>query len=214
MSAIWYSLHATRPILPQQAVTRPVPPNLTNISVDQRRISMPLTNWSRRTWKGNGRVVAVGECGLGSDCQGVSGDFTDMGALADYDRTHFASEGVQKKHFRQWQLAPGIFPEHLQIHKSSVHRLAACTCKRNTTYLYFFTLGLAHADFCRDSSRSRFLVRMAVEALGARGGVWSTVFTGSVEEGRSNTRTWASMWGICRTLVFTGRADALITALN
>ena len=35
---------------------------------------------------GRGRVVAVGECGL------------------DYDRTHFASPDVQKRHFRECAL--------------------------------------------------------------------------------------------------------------
>lgn len=53
--------------------------------------------------KGKGRVVAIGECGL------------------DYDRTHFASEDVQKKHFRSQLALARKYHLPLFLHSRSAH---------------------------------------------------------------------------------------------
>jgi hypothetical protein len=46
------------------------------------------------------------------------------------------------------------FLEHIQIHKSSVRRFAACTCKE-TPLTSISSLSSCTRGFCRDSSRSR-----------------------------------------------------------
>lgn len=50
---------------------------------------------------GKGRVVAIGECGLGmSKCYMISACKSLLSRSSDYDRTHFAPEDVQRRHFR------------------------------------------------------------------------------------------------------------------
>ena len=49
--------------------------------------------------KGEGRVVAIGECGLGSLLHWSNMTHCDD-FLIDYDRTHFAMPDTQKKYFR------------------------------------------------------------------------------------------------------------------
>jgi len=89
--------------------------------------------------KGKGRVVAIGECGL------------------DYDRTHFAPQDVQQRHFRsQLSLAKKY---HLPL---------------------FLHSRAAHADFVRILREEGF-GEDGGRAQGARGGVVHS-FTGSVEE--------------------------------
>ncbi|EGO25736.1 hypothetical protein SERLADRAFT_369120 [Serpula lacrymans var. lacrymans S7.9] len=88
---------------------------------------------------GNGRVVAIGECGL------------------DYDRTHFASKDVQKKHFRSQLSLAKKFHLPLFLHSRA-----------------------AHADFVNILKEEGFSDNGG-RALGAKGGVVHS-FTGSVEE--------------------------------
>ncbi|KAH9942933.1 hypothetical protein B0H21DRAFT_749039 [Amylocystis lapponica] len=89
--------------------------------------------------EGKGRVVAVGECGL------------------DYDRTHFAAEHVQRKHFRsQLSLAKKY---HLPL---------------------FLHSRAAHADFVKILREEGF-GENGGRSVGAAGGVVHS-FTGSVKE--------------------------------
>ncbi|KZT02417.1 uncharacterized protein LAESUDRAFT_752139 [Laetiporus sulphureus 93-53] len=89
--------------------------------------------------KGKGRVVAVGECGL------------------DYDRTHFASPEVQRRHFKsQLALAKKY---HLPL---------------------FLHLRAAHADFVRILREEGF-DKDGGKAVGGNGGAVHS-FTGTAEE--------------------------------
>ncbi|KAF9029257.1 Mg-dependent DNase [Hymenopellis radicata] len=91
--------------------------------------------------KGKGRAVAVGECGL------------------DYDRTHFASPEVQKKHFRSQLALAKKYNLPLFLHSRSAHQ-------------DFVTI-LREEGFGEDGGR----------AVGGKGGVVHS-FTGTVEEAK------------------------------
>ena len=52
----------------------------------------------------NGRVVAIGECGLGDYMVFSRGTYRNVQLVADYDRTHFASKEEQQRHFREYQV--------------------------------------------------------------------------------------------------------------
>ncbi|THH14360.1 hypothetical protein EW146_g5959 [Bondarzewia mesenterica] len=88
---------------------------------------------------GNGRVVAVGECGL------------------DYDRTHFASPEVQRKHFRSQLSLAKKYNLPLFLHSRAAHA--------------DFVQILREEGFGEDGGR----------AIGGKGGVVHS-FTGSIEE--------------------------------
>ncbi|KIJ68207.1 hypothetical protein HYDPIDRAFT_106359 [Hydnomerulius pinastri MD-312] len=88
---------------------------------------------------GKGRVVAIGECGL------------------DYDRTHFASQEVQKKHFRSQLILAKKYHLPLFLHSRAAHE--------------DFVRILREEGFGEDGGR----------AVGAKGGVAHS-FTGSKEE--------------------------------
>lgn len=89
--------------------------------------------------KGKGRVVAVGECGL------------------DYDRTHFASPEVQKRHFRSQLTLAKKYHLPLFLHSRA-----------------------AHADFVRILREEGF-GENGGRNVGANGGVVHS-FTGTTEE--------------------------------
>jgi len=89
--------------------------------------------------KGKGRVVAIGECGL------------------DYDRTHFASEDVQKRHFRSQLALAKKYHLPLFLHSRAAHA--------------DFVEILREEGFGEDGGR----------AEGAKGGVVHS-FTGSIPE--------------------------------
>ncbi|THH33445.1 hypothetical protein EUX98_g734 [Antrodiella citrinella] len=88
---------------------------------------------------GSGRVVAVGECGL------------------DYDRTHFSSAEVQRKHFRSQLSLAKKYHLPLFLHSRAAHD--------------DFVKILREEGFGEDGGRS----------VGAKGGVVHS-FTGTVEE--------------------------------
>ncbi|KAI0673344.1 Mg-dependent DNase [Trametes maxima] len=88
---------------------------------------------------GKGRVVAVGECGL------------------DYDRTHFAPEDVQRKHFRSQLALAKKYHLPLFLHSRAAHK--------------DFVKILCEEGFDKDGGR----------AVGGRGGVVHS-FTGAAEE--------------------------------
>ncbi|KAH7910706.1 hypothetical protein BJ138DRAFT_1008217 [Hygrophoropsis aurantiaca] len=89
--------------------------------------------------EGRGRVVAVGECGL------------------DYDRTHFATEDVQKRHFRSQLILAKKYHLPLFLHSRA-----------------------AHSDFVKILTEEGFDID-GRRASGANGGVVHS-FTGSGEE--------------------------------
>ncbi|KAH7930563.1 Mg-dependent DNase [Leucogyrophana mollusca] len=89
--------------------------------------------------EGKGRVVALGECGL------------------DYDRTHFASEDIQRRHFRSQLTLAKKYHLPLFLHSRAAHS--------------DFVAILKEEGFEEDGGR----------ASGAKGGVVHS-FTGSVEE--------------------------------
>ncbi|KAI0375213.1 Mg-dependent DNase [Pilatotrama ljubarskyi] len=88
---------------------------------------------------GKGRVVAVGECGL------------------DYDRTHFASEDVQRRHFRSQLALAKKYHLPLFLHSRAAHK--------------DFVQILREEGFDKDGGR----------AAGGNGGVVHS-FTGTAEE--------------------------------
>ena len=53
----------------------------------------------------SGRVVAIGECGLGARSIFFPGRYRSDLLFPDYDRTHFASKEEQQRHFRECQVS-------------------------------------------------------------------------------------------------------------
>jgi TatD DNase family protein len=116
--------------------------------------------------QGTGRVVAVGECGLGA-LHILSASIPLR--LADYDRTHIASKDVQCRYFRTYVQLPFARP-----HRSTGMQLGLAKKYRLPLFLHSRA---AHADFVNILREEGFDGKDA----GAKGGVVHS-FTGTVEE--------------------------------
>jgi TatD DNase family protein len=107
---------------------------------------------------GRGRVVALGELGLGIfDFPLQLSNIQTSSVLTDYDRTNYASKDVQKKYFR------------MQLNLAKKHHLPMFLHSRS-----------AHADFVEILSQEGFGIGGGKNVGGAGGVVHS--FTGTVQE--------------------------------
>ena len=121
----------------------------------------------------NGRVVAVGECGLGLWNRGHSLPIVLIDH-PDYDRLHFSPAEIQKKYFR---VRPSAQPRISFNNNNSQIQLALA--KKYHLPLFLHSRA-AHGDFVRILKEEGFSEEGGI-AVGGRGGVVHS-FTGTVAE--------------------------------
>ncbi|KAF7799337.1 hypothetical protein EIP86_010569 [Pleurotus ostreatoroseus] len=131
--------------------------------------------------EGKGRVVAVGECGLGGRF------YLSLEGDGHYDRTHFAPPDIQQKHFRRCHY------HDQNLHKANVFFAyigsQLSLAKKHHLPLFLHSRA-AHTDFVKILREEGFGENGGRDA-GAKGGVVHS-FTGTVQEAEELVRR--SFW--------------------